>query len=182
MPMSHTALLTHRLVEHDPGVVDHAARVTDLALRLASELDASPQLLRRLVVATPLHDIGKLDVDPAILAKPGLLDDDEFDAIRAHPVAGTRILTGIQSLRAALDTVLHHHERWDGGGYPHGLSGTDIPEDARIVAVADAYDAMISDRPYRGRIGHLDAVAEIERCAGSQFDPRIAEAFVRMVG
>ena len=180
--MSHAALLTHRLVDHDPGVVDHAARVTDLALRLATELDAGPRLVRRLVVATPLHDIGKLDVDPAILAKPGPLDDDEFEAIRGHPVAGTRILTGIQSLRAALDTVLHHHERWNGSGYPYGLSGVDIPEDARIVAVADAYDAMISDRPYRERLGHAEAVAEIERCAGTQFDPRVAEAFVRMVG
>jgi HD-GYP domain-containing protein (c-di-GMP phosphodiesterase class II) len=180
--MSHAALLTHRLVDHDPSVVDHAARVTDLALRLAGELDAGALLLRRLVIATPLHDIGKLEVDPAILAKPGPLDDDEFAAIRCHPVAGTRILEGIQSLRAALATVLHHHERWDGGGYPHGLSGTGIPEEARIVAVADAYDAMISDRPYRDRVGHADAVAEIERCAGSQFDPRIAEAFVRMVG
>jgi len=182
VPMSHAALLTRRLVDHDPGVVDHAARVTDLALRLATELDAPPQLLRRLAVATPLHDIGKLDVDRGILTKPGPLDDHEVQEIRRHPVAGTEILQGIQSLRAALDTVLHHHERWDGGGYPHGLHGLDIPEDARIVAVADAYDAMVSDRPYRARCGHADAVAEVERCAGTQFDPRVAEAFVRLVG
>src|SRR5579872_3745299 len=112
--MSHAALLTRRLVDHDPGVVDHAARVTDLALRLATELDAPPQLLHRLAVATPLHDIGKLDVDRAILTKPGPLDDDEVAEIRRHPVSGTVILQGIQSLRAAFDTVLHHHERWDG--------------------------------------------------------------------
>jgi HD-GYP domain-containing protein (c-di-GMP phosphodiesterase class II) len=181
LPVSHAALLTHRLVDHDPTVVDHAARVTDLALRLATELDAGQLLLRRLALATPLHDIGKLEIDPAILAKPGPLDDDEFEAIRAHPVAGTRILEGIQSLRAALGTVLHHHERWDGGGYPHGIERTEIPEDARIVAVADAYDAMISDRPYSERVSHADALAEIERCSGTQFEPRVAEAFVRMI-
>ncbi len=182
LPMSHAALLTRRLVDHDPDVVDHAARVTDLTLRLATELDAAPQLVRRLAVATPLHDIGKLDVDVAILAKPGPLDAQEVVEIRRHPVAGTCILQGIESLRAALGTVLHHHERWDGGGYPYGLRGAEIPEEARIVAVADAYDAMVSDRPYRARVGHAEAVAEVERCAGTQFDPRIADAFLRLVG
>jgi putative nucleotidyltransferase with HDIG domain len=179
--MSHAELLTRRLVDHDPGVVDHAARVTDLALRLATELDAPPQLLRRLAIATPLHDIGKLDVDPAILAKPGPLDDAEAAEIRRHPVSGTEILEGIQSLRTTLATVLHHHERWDGEGYPHGLHGDEIPPEARIVAVADAYDAMVSDRPYRSRLAHTEAVAEVERCAGAQFDPRVAEAFLRLV-
>jgi HD-GYP domain-containing protein (c-di-GMP phosphodiesterase class II) len=92
------------------------------------------------------------------------------------------MIEGIRSLRAAVETVLHHHERWDGRGYPHGLAGDEIPEDARIVAVADAYDAMISDRPYRSRLSHSAAVAEVERCAGTQFDPRVAEAFLRLVG
>jgi HD-GYP domain-containing protein (c-di-GMP phosphodiesterase class II) len=179
--MSHSELLTRRLVDHDPGVVDHAARVTGLALRLATELDAAPQLVRRLAIATPLHDIGKLDVDPAILTKTGPLDEDEVAEIRRHPVSGTTILEGIQSLCTTLATVLHHHERWDGDGYPHGLRATEIPEDARIVAVADAYDAMVSDRPYRSRLAHADAVAEVERCAGAQFDPRVAEAFLRLV-
>jgi putative nucleotidyltransferase with HDIG domain len=180
--MSHAALLTRRLVDHDPGVVDHAARVADLALRLANELDARPVLMHRLGVATPLHDIGKLEVDRAILTKAGPLDAAEVAEIRRHPEAGARMLNGIRSLHAAVGTVLHHHERWDGAGYPHGLAGDDIPEDARIVAVADAYDAMVSDRPYRARLTHAAAVAEVERCAGTQFDPSVAEAFLRLVG
>ena len=180
--MSHAALLTRRLVGHDPGVVDHAARVTDLALRLATELDAAPPLMRRLVVATPLHDIGKLDVDPAILAKPGPLDDDEFEAIRSHPVAGTRIITGIQSLRAALETVLHHHERWDGNGLSaraerHGDPGGRAHRRRRRRLRRHDLRPSVP----RARSRHAEAVAEIERCAGTQFDPRVAEAFVRMV-
>jgi len=180
--MSHAALLTRRLVDHDPGVVDHAARVAGLALRLATELDARPPLVHRLGVATPLHDIGKLEIDRAILTKAGPLDPDEVAQIRRHPEAGARMLHGIRSLHAALGTVLHHHERWDGGGYPYGLAGEEIPEDARIVAVADAYDAMVSDRPYRSRLTHAAACAEVERCAGTQFDPVVAEAFLRLVG
>ena len=179
--MSHAELLTRRLVDHDPCVVDHAARVTDLALRLATELDAPPQLLRRLAIATPLHDIGKLDVDPAILAKPGPLDDAEAAEIRRHPVSGTEILEGIQSLRTTLTTVLHHHERWDGEGYPHGLHGDEIPPEARIVAVADAFSAVTSGRPYQPALEQDAALERLRASAGRSFDPVVVEALAAVI-
>jgi HD-GYP domain-containing protein (c-di-GMP phosphodiesterase class II) len=178
--MATAALLTRTLAARDPDEAGHAARVTVLALRLAEQLDADASRIEAIRSGGPLHDIGKLAVDPAILRKPGALDPDELEQIRTHPVAGTRMLEGIKSLRGALDCVLHHHERWDGSGYPHALSGYEIPIEARILAVADAYDAMTTDRPYRSAISHDEAVAEVERCAGSQFDPAIAEVFVSL--
>ena len=176
--MSHASLLTRRLEHHDPAGVAHAARVTNLALELAEALGASRRIVAMLSIAGPLHDIGKLEVDRAILAKPDRLEPEEIEEIRKHPVAGVRMLQGIRSLHGALGTVLHHHERWDGGGYPYGLGGLDIPEEARILTVADAYDAMTSNRPYSAALTHVDAVAEVERCSGTQFDPVIAEAFL----
>jgi HD-GYP domain-containing protein (c-di-GMP phosphodiesterase class II) len=178
--MATAALLTRTLAARDPDEAGHAARVTALALRLAEALDAGASRIEAIRTGGPLHDIGKLAVDPAILRKPGALDPDELELIRTHPVAGTRMLEGIQSLRSALDCVLHHHERWDGAGYPHALSGYEIPIEARILAVADAYDAMTTDRPYRTAISHDEAIAEVERCAGAQFDPAIAEVFVSL--
>jgi len=178
--MATAALLTRTLAARDPDEAGHAERVTELALRLAEKLDADAARIEAIRAGGPLHDIGKLAVDPAILRKPGALDPEELEQIRRHPVAGTRMLEGIQALRGALDCVLHHHERWDGGGYPHALSGYEIPIEARILAVADAYDAMTTDRPYRSAISHDEAVAEVERCAGSQFDPAIAEVFVSL--
>ena len=180
--MSHAALLTRRLENHDPAVVDHAERVTRLALRIAETLGAGARVLETLRVAGPLHDVGKLDVDPAILAKPAALDPDEIEEIRKHPVSGVRMLQGIRSLHAALNAVLYHHERWDGSGYPEQLEGHEIPPEARILAVADAYDAMTSDRPYRSALSHAEAVAEVERCAGTQFDPQVASAFLALDG
>jgi putative nucleotidyltransferase with HDIG domain len=178
--MSHVALLTRRLERHDPAGVEHAARVTNLSLCLAAVLGCGTRVVETLRAGGPLHDIGKLEVDRSILAKPAALEPEEVAEIRKHPVAGANLLQGIRSLQGALDTVLHHHERWDGGGYPHGLGGLEISEEARILAVADAYDAMTSDRPYRAALTHAEAVAEVERCAGTQFDPLVADAFLNL--
>jgi HD-GYP domain-containing protein (c-di-GMP phosphodiesterase class II) len=178
--MATAALLTRTLAARDPDEAGHAARVTALALRLAEAVGAGKLHIEAIRAGGPLHDIGKLAVDPAILHKPAALEPEELEQIRAHPVAGTRMLAGIGSLRPALDCVLHHHERWDGDGYPHALSGAEIPLEARILAVADAYDAMTTDRPYRSAISHEAAVAEVGRCAGAQFDPVIAEVFVSL--
>ena len=178
--MRTAAMLKRTLAARDPDEAGHAVRVTALALRLAEAVGAGKNRIEAIRTGGPLHDIGKLAVNPRILRKPGALDPDELEQVRTHPVEGTRMLEEITSLRPALECVLHHHERWDGGGYPHALSGDEIPLEARILAVADAYDAMTTDRPYRTAITHDEAIAEVERCAGGQFDPAIAEAFVSL--
>src|SRR5258708_4039672 len=145
-----TALkLTQTLVLRDPDNAGHAARVTEIALRLAAAMDVSQARFNAIKAGGPLHDIGKLEVDRAILDKAGALDADELDEIRTHPELGARMLHGIRSLRTALNCVLHHHERWDGGGYPYGLGGDAIPLEARIPAGADPHDAMTPQRPDR---------------------------------
>jgi putative nucleotidyltransferase with HDIG domain len=164
----------------DPDVAAHASRVTALALRIARALGAGPRRMEAIRMGGPLHDIGKLGVDPAILQKPSALDELELEQIKRHPVVGARMIRGRRALRGAVDCVLHHHERWDGTGYPHGLGGHEIPFEARVLAVADAYDAMTSDRPYRQALSHEEAVAEVERCAGTQFDPQVARAFLSL--
>ena len=179
-PMGTASKLTQTLVLRDPDGHGHALRVTELALRIAAVLAVGERRIQAIRAGGPLHDIGKLELDRAILDKPGVLDPDELDEIRAHPELGARMLQGIRSLRAALDCVLHHHERWDGTGYPYGLGGHEIPLEARILAVADAYDAMTSDRPYRKARSPEEARAEVERCAGSQFDPQVAGAFLEL--
>lgn len=179
-PMGSAMKLTQTLVLRDPEGAGHAARVTELALRIAAALGVSERRIDAIRSGGPLHDIGKLELDCAILDKPGALDPDELEEIRAHPELGARMLQEIRSMRAALGCVLHHHERWDGTGYPYGLGGHEIPLEARILAVADAYDAMTSDRPYRKACSHDEALAEVERCSGTQFDPLIAETFLRL--
>ena len=126
-----------------------------------------------------LHDIGKVRVPEAILNKPGSLTDEEWKVMRTHPEVGERILQPIQSLQAILPIVRHHHERWDGSGYPDRLVGRAIPLGARIVAVCDAFRAMTEDRPYRASLGLAEALSELESCAGSQFDPDCVEALMR---
>jgi HD-GYP domain-containing protein (c-di-GMP phosphodiesterase class II) len=178
--MGEASLLTRTLVSHDPEEAGHAARVTALAVRLADAIGAAEHRIRAIRVGGPLHDIGKLALDPELLHKPGPLDRVELDEIRTHPERGVELLNGDSALNAALDCILHHHERWDGAGYPHGLAGDEIPVEARILAVADAYDAMTSHRPYRRALTHAEALVELERGAGSQFDPRVAQAFLAL--
>jgi putative nucleotidyltransferase with HDIG domain len=179
-PMPTALKLTQTLLLRDPEGAGHATRVTELALRIADALGAGQRRIDAIRAAGPLHDIGKLELDRAILDKPGALDEHELEEIRAHPELGARMLAQIRSLRSALGCVLHHHERWDGRGYPYGLGGHEIPLEARILAVADAYDAMTSDRPYRSARTHDEALAEVERCSGTQFDPQVAETLLRL--
>jgi HD-GYP domain-containing protein (c-di-GMP phosphodiesterase class II) len=125
-----------------------------------------------------LHDVGKIGIQDAILLKPGALTDEEWAVMRRHPLIGAEILQRLTHLEGAREIVVAHQERWDGSGYPAGLKGTAIPLCARIFAVADAFDAMTSDRPYRKKMTYADARKEIERCAGTQFDPEVVEAFL----
>ncbi len=160
--------------------MNHSLRVTDLAVRIARALRAERRVEEAILVGGPLHDLGKFAVSDEILAKPGPLDGRELAEVRQHPVIGVRMLAGVRSVRAGLGCVLHHHERWDGGGYPNGLQGAEIPLEARIVAVADAFDAMTSERPYRAPLTPDAALEEVDRCAGTQFDPQVADAFVQL--
>ena len=170
--------LTSAIEARDPYTRGHSLRVTTLAEAVARWLGWSESRLETLRVGGALHDVGKLTVPARILSKPGPLTLEELAAIRTHPTAGARLIEPIHSVRSALPYVLHHHERWDGDGYPHGLGGIAIPVEARVLAVADAFDAMTSGRPYRQAMSEPDALREVERCAGCQFDPEIAHAFL----
>ena len=162
----------------DPALEGHSARVSAHAVALALRLGWERDRLEHLRLGVALHDVGKLSVRPEVLAKPGALDESELAEIRAHPVEGARLIAGVPCLAAALPYVLFHHERWDGTGYPTRRAGEEIPIEGRLVAVADAFDAMTSARPYREALSGDDAVGELERCAGSQFDPDVACSFV----
>jgi HD-GYP domain-containing protein (c-di-GMP phosphodiesterase class II) len=176
------AELSEAIESRDPYMRGHSARVTALADALARWLGWDDEQLRLLQIGGPLHDIGKLAVPGSILRKPGALTPEELVEIRAHPEAGARLIEPIDPARGALPYVLHHHERWDGRGYPHGLVGRAIPVEARLLAVADAFDAMTSNRPYRRALGHEQALTEIDRFAGTQFDPELARAFLEVWG
>jgi HD-GYP domain-containing protein (c-di-GMP phosphodiesterase class II)/pSer/pThr/pTyr-binding forkhead associated (FHA) protein len=159
---------------------NHTQRVTAYALLLAAEMGLEETERRRLRVATLLHDIGKIAIDDQILRKPGRLSDPEFTEMKTHVLRGWEIIQMIPGLAWALPVVRGHHERWDGRGYPDGLAGEDIPLTARVVAVADAFDAMTSDRPYRAGMPSARAFAELQAGAGTHFDPECVAAFIRV--
>jgi putative two-component system response regulator len=176
-----TVVMLANVVEaRDRNTRGHVERVQRLALELARALGWPAEALEVLEFGALLHDIGKILVPRAVLNKPDKLEPDEWLALRRHPEDGAHMLAGVDHLRAAVPYVLHHHERWDGTGYPHRLAGTNIPVEGRLLAVVDAYDAMTSVRPYRQPVSPLNACAEIVRLAGRQFDPEIAEAFATL--
>jgi len=170
--------LSRAVERRDPYAVGHAARVTELANAIALRLGWPEERRRALGLAAALHDVGKLAVPELVLVKPGPLSEEEALLIRSHPRAGAALVSSVAALRAAVPGVLFHHERWDGAGYPAGRAGAAIPPDARVLAVADAFDAMTSERAYRAAVSAEAALEEIECCAGSQFDPEIASAFL----
>lgn len=175
--------LVRALEAKDPHTRGHSDRVADFAAALAAEVGGVDAETVR--VGAQLHDIGKIGVMSAVLWKPGPLTADEHAHVRTHPVVGEQILAPMLDEQVILAIVRHHHERWDGAGYPDGLRGAETPLAARIVAVADAYDAMTTSRPYRIARTPAQAIAEIEAEAGTQFDPDIAAAaglaFLRLV-
>ncbi len=160
----------------------HSSRVADLAVHLGQRVGMSARELQHLRWAAFLHDVGKLSVADDILRKPGPLSVPEWEQMRRHPAYGYSMLSQDGFLKQVAEIVYCHHERYDGKGYPRGLAGEGIPLGARVFAVADAYDAMTSDRPYRPALSHSQAIEEIERNAGSQFDPRVVTVVLEWAG
>ncbi|HEX8856224.1 MAG TPA: diguanylate cyclase [Thermoleophilaceae bacterium] len=171
-------VLAETLDIRDSGTSTHSQTVGRYAQQIARELGLPEETVERVHLAGLLHDIGKIGISDSILQKPGKLDDHEWAEMRKHPELGARILDGA-NLEDISAWVLAHHERPDGGGYPLGLGTDEIPLEARIIAVADSYEAMRADRVYKPGMGLEAAVAELRRCAGSQFDPQVVEAFLR---
>jgi putative nucleotidyltransferase with HDIG domain len=166
----------------DRYTYDHSNRVSRLACMLAREMGFGEATVEVIEGGALLHDIGKLSVDAEILSKPGPLDVDERAAIQEHPRYSADVLGQVDLLKDSVDIVRHHHERPDGTGYPDGLSGHEIPVGSRILNVADAFDAMISDRPYRKRRTLDEALEELRRGAGTEFDPVVVEYLARLIG
>ncbi len=177
------AILAQAVELRDDYTGNHTQRVTHYASMLAQHLKLPEDQLEWIKIGTPLHDIGKIGIDDAILRKPGRLTADEFAIMQKHTTMGAKILSTIPEMLPIIPIVRNHHERWDGTGYPDRLAGVEIPFLARIVAVADAFDAMTSNRPYHdGRKGKspAQAFAEVEKMSGRQFDPRCAAAFLEI--
>ncbi|MEX0714889.1 MAG: HD domain-containing phosphohydrolase [Pirellulales bacterium] len=172
--------MTSAIDAKDPYTRGHSDRVARVAVRLAQDLGCDAETLKTLYFSGLLHDIGKIGINDEVLRKPGKLTDAEFEHIKTHVEIGYRILVDVRKLAHMLPVVLHHHESYDGRGYPYGLAGENIPYLARIVAVADAYDAMASDRPYRAGMEDFKLDAIIRAGAGQQWDPRVVEAFFRV--
>ncbi|MCA1569699.1 MAG: HD-GYP domain-containing protein [Chloroflexi bacterium] len=156
--------------------------IAAIAVRMAKHLELPDQEVERIRVASLLHDIGKIGVPEQILEKPGPLTPDEWQTVVQHPRIGQVIIDRVAAVRDAGAIILHHHERFSGHGYPHGLRGGDIPLGARIVAIADAYDAMVHDRPYQRAVSHEAAIAELRKHAGVQFDPELVDIFCGLFG
>lgn len=160
----------------------HSARMADLCVEIGRELGLSQDCLNALELAAHIHDVGKIGTPDHVLSKPGKLSDDEWVDILKHPGMGADFLSGIEELSEVASAVRHHHEHIDGSGYPDGLRGDAIPLLARVLAVADAYEAMTSDRPYRQAISPAEATQELQANAGTQFDPVVVTAAVRVIG
>jgi len=171
-------LLASAVDARDPYTQQHSRRVSALAVGFAQSIGLDAERISDLETAALLHDIGKIGVSDAVLRKNGRLDEDEYAQVKEHPALAVRILNAIPKRDTLLPWISSHHERWDGAGYPAGLSGEDVPFEARILAICDTYDAMTSARPYRPAMPPEKALAEILACAGTQFDAELATAFV----
>ena len=163
----------------DAYTLGHVRRVATFAVMMGKELSLSTLELRSLALGAQMHDVGKIGVPGRILTKPGRLTEEEFKVVRGHVGRGYEIARNVMARSTVTDAIRYHHERYDGTGYPESLSGEDIPLHARIVAVADAFDAMTSGRTYQPAISTDAARHELQRCAGTHFDPRCVDAFLR---
>jgi diguanylate cyclase (GGDEF)-like protein len=178
--VSTVAALANALEAKDDYTASHARWITDMSMLVGRELQFDRETMKRLELGALFHDIGKIGIPSEILQKPGPLTDAEFEIVKEHPELGEKILAPIERLEDVRPIVRACHERWDGLGYPDGKSGTDIPVEARVVLVCDAFHAMVTDRPYRGALPQAEAVRRLEEASGTQFDPTAVAAFVRL--
>ena len=174
-------ILADALAAKDPFLRGHSNEVSNYVSLVANRLDLDASKREQLVFASLLHDLGKIGVSERILLKPGPLTAEEFNIVKLHSRIGARLVEQVPGLSDMSPALLHHHERFDGGGYPGGLRGEEIPLEGRIICVADSFSAMTSDRPYRGRLPLESALQELERCAGTQFDPEVVRLFIEVV-
>ena len=192
--MNHNKLLETRSANHkmvsgllaalsakSDETVEHTERMTRLARKIGQKLGVHNSQLNRLSLLATLHDIGKTSIPEDVLNKPGPLTEEEWKMIEGHPARGYKIASATSEFAVIAEEILSHHERWDGKGYPRGLAANDIPYLARIITIVDAYDVMISGRPYQEGMSKEEALQEIEDCAGSQFDPEIAAEFIDLM-
>lgn len=177
--MVNTLLLTLAEKDHISG--GHASRLQEMAIKLGKRMGLNSDQLVDLSLFAQVHDLGKVGIPDRILFKPGKLTEEEWAIMKLHPEKGYRIAVSSPDLSTVADLILKHHERWDGKGYPLGLEKTEIPIECRILSIVDAYDTMTNDRPYCKARSHSEALKEIERCAGTQFDPKIVEEFLKML-
>jgi response regulator RpfG family c-di-GMP phosphodiesterase len=168
------------LEQRDAYTAGHSQRVTEITLAIARAMGLDEIEVEVLNLAGQIHDLGKIGIEDNILRKPGPLSDDEYAVIKTHPEKAKQIIEPLDFLKETIPIILHHHERFDGSGYPGGLRGSSIPLGSRIVTVADTYDAITSSRAYRSARGVDAAVEELERCRGTQFDPDIVDVFAGM--
>jgi putative nucleotidyltransferase with HDIG domain len=174
--------LARIMAARDLATAEHAWRVQRLAVTLAEDVALGDDfLIAAINAAAPLHDIGKLAIPDCVLHKPGPLTPEEYEIVKRHAALGAEILDGIEHGRPLAQIVRHHHENWDGTGYPDGLRGTEIPLGARVLAVVDCYDALTSERPYRQPLTHPGAMAMILERRGTMYDPAILDAFTHVV-
>jgi putative nucleotidyltransferase with HDIG domain len=175
------AALVTAMETKDKYIYGRSLREAEYAVALANEMGLAERQVEEIQRGALIHDIGMIFVSPRIIRKPVELAEDEFEAIKKHVDLGAEVVSKVQLLEDVAKIVRHHHERYDGGGYPDGLADERIPLGARVVAVADAFEAMTEHRPYRKMLRLNDALAELERHAGSQFDPQVVKAFLRLV-
>lgn len=169
------------LSENSLETNDHLEKMKYISRKIGVKLNLSDSDLKRLDIAITLHDVGKINIPELLLKKKGALNKEEWEIIKGHPEAGYRLIEGIEGFESIAHEVLAHHEHWNGNGYPHGLKETDIPLISRIIAVADAYEAMISGRPYKKAMPAEQVIAEFNGCSGSQFDPELVKIIVEII-